>query len=91
MKKYIQSKECFSTKIKNNFIILNTENGLYHELNDTGSAIWEIIEVEKSIDEMVANLMTSHIVDEKTCIGDTFSFIEEGLKKNIIIEIREGL
>lgn len=89
MKKYSQNHACYSTKIKDNFIILNTESGLYHELNDTGSAIWEIIKEKKCINDIVAMLIKNHMIDRETCNLDVTTFIEDCINKNIVIENRE--
>jgi hypothetical protein len=37
-------------------VVLNVENGLYHGLNETGAAVWELIDGERTFSQIVAEL-----------------------------------
>jgi hypothetical protein len=67
--------------ITNNIADMNS----VYTLNESGAFIWENIDGEKSIDEIINFLTTEYDIDYETARKDVFSFIENMSKYLIII------
>jgi hypothetical protein len=67
--------------ITNNIADMNS----VYTLNETGAFIWENIDGEKSVEEIINFLTTEYDIDNETARKDVFSFIENMSKYLIII------
>lgn len=56
-------------------VMLNIKNGKYFGLDTIGSSIWEIIEIPRTIGEVVSLLQKKYDVEEKICERDTIAFL----------------
>jgi hypothetical protein len=86
MKKYILNSQ---VKLKHDessdkFYAFCIDTGDHFNLNKTGFTILNILNVEKSLDEIVKLLSKEMIVDEKTVLTDTIHFLELSEKNGII-------
>lgn len=84
--KFIQSKKIDATDLDGEKVMMNLDLGKYFSLNSVGSKIWEIIECETSINEIVDNLLKEYDVDRKTCEESVVKFLER-LKNEDLITI----
>ena len=60
-------------------------NSVY-TLNETGAFLWELIDGENNIEDMIEALIREYDIDEKTATDDVFEFIGEMHKYLIIKE-----
>jgi hypothetical protein len=86
MKKYILNNQ---VKLKHDeaydkFYAFCIDTGDHFTLNKTGFNILNILNEEKSLDEIVTLLSEEMIVDEKTVLFDTIQFLEMSEKNGII-------
>lgn len=51
-----KNPSCITTNIEDKLVILEFESGVYFELNIVGKIIWELIEQNKTSDEIISNL-----------------------------------
>ena len=60
-------------------------NSVY-TLNETGAFIWEHLNGEKNVGDIISALTTEYNIDNETALKDVFSFIENMSKYLIISE-----
>ena len=58
----------------------------YLNLNNTGSAIWNLLEEPATLDFLITKLQNRYSVDTITCRQETETFIFEGLKRGMLKE-----
>ncbi|NEW07135.1 lasso peptide biosynthesis PqqD family chaperone [Paenibacillus sp. SYP-B3998] len=69
-------------------VMLSIASGKYYNLGVTGGRIWELIELPKSVEEIVATLESEFDIEASLCEEQVRSFLEL-LSKEGLIQIRE--
>ena len=75
------------SKLDGEVVMMSVENGEYYGLNEIGSAIWDKIEKEIKVDELVKLLMEEYDVERSECEADTLEFLNEMLVKKLVVII----
>lgn len=71
-------------KVDEDVMMANIETGKYHQLNPTGSRIWDMLEQPKSVGELCELLVNVFKVTPEACQRDVFHFLEEMSSRNIV-------
>jgi hypothetical protein len=71
-------------------VMLSVKNGKYYNLGEIGGVIWDLIDEETSIDQLVTKLMSNFNVTQNECEEQVISFLEL-LSEEGLIEINESL
>lgn len=66
-------------------IIMNLANGLYYSMDEVGSAIWEMVEQARSVDEMAGALEARYAVDRATTDADVARLVGELLDEGLVV------
>ena len=82
-KKFIQADKISEAKIGLSSFLLNTETGIYFELNQTATAVWELLKEPKSEDEII-NILSDGYNSIDEISKDIVSFLETAINKKII-------
>lgn len=69
-------------------VMMSIENGEYYALDPVGSDIWENIEDEIKIDDLIKKLLSKFDVSEEICEKDTMEFLNELIEKKLIMIIK---
>ena len=83
------SPSIVTRKTGNEYVLVPVANNIadmnsVYTLNETGAFIWEQIDGRRSIEEIIAALLSEFETDERTATDDVLSFLEE-MKKYLII------
>ncbi|MBK7710517.1 MAG: PqqD family protein [Bacteroidales bacterium] len=83
------SKSIVTTKTGNEYVLVPVANNIadmnsVYTLNETGAFIWEHINGESSVEDIINEMTKEYEVDFATASNDLFSFIEE-MKNYLII------
>jgi len=62
------------TELDGEAVIMNVDTGQFHALKDTGLAIWRLIDGERSIALILAELLKTYDVDEERCRSECERF-----------------
>lgn len=81
-----QSKDIDSTDLNGDKVMMNLEKGKYFALNSIGSRIWDAIEDEISIGQVISQLLEEYDVEEEVCKNTVLSFVDK-LKNEGLITI----
>jgi hypothetical protein len=66
--------------------LYHPENAQYFNLNATGSAIWNLLEVPTDRDTLVNQLLARYDVEEAVCLMETEAFLSQALKLRMLLE-----
>jgi len=85
------SKSIVTTKTGNEYVLVPVANNIadmnsVYTLNETGAFIWEHINGENSVGDIINKMMEEYEVDFLTASEDLFSFIDEMGKYLIVSE-----
>ncbi len=73
-------KECVLIPVTNNIADMTS----VYTLNETGAFLWELIDGENSIEDMIKALVNEYKIDKETATKDVFGFINN-MRKYLII------
>ncbi len=65
-------------------VVLTPLNSKIYNLNETGSRIWEWLDGEPTVGEIVANVRREFEVSEEQAIRDVVAFLEELAAKGMV-------
>ena len=88
--KYKQAEQVCTTIIEEKVMMLEIESGEYYSLADASRTIWEMLPNEKSIQEIVSELVLSHDVTEEQCLHDTCLLVNELVQANLIHAVQSA-
>ena len=85
------SKSIVTTKTGNEYVLVPVANNIadmnsVYTLNETGAFIWEHINGENSVEDIINKMMAEYEVDFLTASEDVYSFIDDMSKYLIIRE-----
>jgi len=93
---YVPSEDIVAREIEGELIIVplvagigNIEDELF-TLNETGRAVWDRLDGQKSLEEVVKDLSTEFEAPEGEIEKDVMGLTEELLKRRIIVEVPEA-
>jgi len=85
----VASKEQVFSELQGEAVILNLKSEAYHGLNGVGSRIWSLIQVPRTIDEILVLLLQEYDVEMESCRRELFGFLHE-LEAAGLIEVNGG-
>lgn len=72
-------------EVDGELVMMNIETGEYISMNSTGKAIWNLLENETSLENLLSSLEKDYDVDSEILSKDVLPFIEKLRKKDILI------
>ena len=75
------------TELDGETALFQAETCEYLVLNDTGSAIWDLIGSSKSMDEICKQLLETYEVSEEICRQETASWLNLAVDKKVALRI----
>ncbi len=84
MKRYIRSDKVFSGKLRDELVIMDIQSGEYYNLNHVSTRIWELMEKETTVPELIDFLSTEYDADISQIEDEVNEHIVELLKLGII-------
>lgn len=67
----------FSPINQDQAVMMSIESQRYYGLDAVGLRIWELLDTPRSIDQIVAQILTEFAVDEPTCQAAVLRFAQE--------------
>lgn len=67
--------------------MINVETGKYFMLNGIGADIWEVLEEEKTLSQVVDALLEIYEIDREICFTETSTFIQELVENQLILVV----
>ena len=71
-------------------VIISPDESVMHELNDTGSFLWQNIDGHRSAADLAALLADNYEVTPDVALTDTLSLLEEMASKKLLVPVAGG-
>lgn len=68
------------------FLVLISGGDTIWEFNEVGSVLWEALKRSQSVKTLVKRVCKGYEVDERTALSDVIDFLEENVKRKLLIE-----
>lgn len=69
-------------------LLMRVDSGRYYSVEETGRAIWTIIDGRTPVKAIVEALLEQYDVDRETCEAQTLSFLDDLLAQNLITQLK---
>jgi hypothetical protein len=80
----VQSKENIVSDMNGEKVMLSIKNGKYYNLGKMGGEIWDHIEIQTPIYQLIQKLMSDYQVEQAICEEHVCSFVEMLLEEGLI-------
>ena len=80
------SPQCLYQELDSESVILNMQSGLYYSLNEVGTYIWAMLVEERTLEEIITNIVTGFEVTVDQAERDLFKLIQELLASGLVEE-----
>ena len=64
---------------------MSIENGSYYGMNPTGNYIWNLLEQEKSIADLLENIAKTFTLSQEQCENEVLPFIQKMIDEKILL------
>ena len=85
--KFIKNQNAISENLSEKTFILNNETGMYIELNETASELWNSFENESNSNELMNYLLKEYEIDESIARIDVDEFTKHCIASKLLIQI----
>ena len=75
--RYTVSSDAASAVVDDGAVILHMRTKRYYSLNETGVAIWSMLEGGRSIDDIVASLVATYEIDREPAAAAVAEMLSE--------------
>lgn len=85
-----QSKDQVAADMDGEIAMMSIDSGKYHNLNSTGSRIWELVEKPCSVSEMCQKLGTEFDVSPDQCESEVIQYLKDMIDEGLVEIIDES-
>jgi hypothetical protein len=71
-------------------ILINLANGIYYSMDKVGGKIWECIELEQRLEQIIETVVASYDVSQDRAKKDIESLLSQLLEENLIVLKENG-
>ena len=83
-KKYTRNSRTISGRLHDELVMMDLEQGKYFSLNPVATRIWDLLEKEKTLDELCALLTEEYDVESNQCMDEVRELLEEMEKLGLV-------
>ena len=80
-----RNPELVHAEIDNQTMLMSLDNGEYYGMNSVGSAIWQLLEEDTSIGNLIENLTEIYGISSEQCAQEIAPFLKKLQNNKIII------
>jgi Coenzyme PQQ synthesis protein D (PqqD) len=84
---FVANKRSAACDLDGEMVILNLDSGTYFGLNAPGATIWNYIQSERSLEEIISHLLAEYKVDRARCEGEVTALLQQ-MNAQGLIDIR---
>lgn len=82
--KYTRNSKTISGRLHDELVMMDLEQGKYFSLNPVATRIWDLLEKEKTLDELCALLTEEYDVESNQCMDEVRELLEEMEKLGLV-------
>lgn len=79
-----RAPQVLGTEIHGEMVIIDTDRGVYLNLNDIGTHIWNLIDAPMCVDEIVASLSRDYDAAADVIERDVLAFLHQLRTRNLV-------
>lgn len=83
--KLIRRNDIMTADMNGSAVTMDIMTGKYYNMGETGGVIWNMLEKEMTVKDLVAGLTKEYDISEETCIKDITPFLETLIEKGLLI------
>lgn len=83
--KYHQNREIAYRAIEGQAVLFDTTQGMMRQLNPIGTELWQQMESERTIDDLVGWVLAHYEIDEPRARRDVEQFLSALVDRNLLI------
>ena len=84
---YKRNPELLAVDMDGETVMMDIESGNYFGINVVGSYIWEVLESEHTVEEIIVSLKTQFDISESDTVQeDIISFLGNMVEKKLVLE-----
>ncbi len=80
-----KSEDTASRIIDGEAVIVTPQKGVVTVLNETGSGIWQLLDGENTVEDIINAISSEFNVSREEAEKDTLCFIEELIEKDMVV------
>ena len=80
-----KSEDTASRIIDGEAVIVTPQKGVVTVLNETGSGIWQLLDGENTVEDIINTISSEFNVSREEAEKDTLCFIEELIEKDMVV------
>mgnify|MGYP006281803067 FL=1 len=80
-----RNPEMLASEIDGEKVMMSMDKGEYFGLNTVGSRIWELIEEEIEVNDLIGKMLEEFDVESSACKEDVIGFLNELNEKGLIV------
>jgi hypothetical protein len=85
----VRKADIFAADMDGSTVMMNMETGMYYNLGEVGSRIWELLEQPIRVADLIEALTGEFDVSFDQCAKDTIPFLQRLLENKLILEAGE--
>ena len=82
----VRKADIFAADMDGSTVMMNMETGMYYNLGEVGSRIWELLEQPVQVADLIEALTGEFDVSFDQCAKDTLPFLQRLLENKLILE-----
>ena len=84
-----RNPKLIANQMDGEIVMMSIDNGEYYGLDETGSRIWELIELPARVGALIESLMAEFDVSKEDCESDTIEFLNDLFDKGLLLVSNE--
>ena len=85
--KYVRNNKCMWSKIGNEIVILEPEDGMYLGLNSVAASIWELIQEPSEVENLIFKILEIYDVSYEIASTDIKNTLVDMVNKKMASQI----
>jgi len=73
------------SEVGNEIVMMDIESGNYIGLNETGKAIWALLEQPVQVADLINTLVAEYDISHEICSADTLAYLNKMAEQKILI------
>ena len=77
-------RDCVSAEVEGSLVLLDLETLVYHSLNSTAAAVWQLLEAPQTQQALVASLCERYEVQPEHCAASVHRLLESFASSHLV-------
>ena len=81
----VRRNDIMTADMNGSAVTMDIATGKYYNLGETGGAIWNLLDQEKTVEELIVALTAEYNISKEQCAKEMIPFLESLIKKGLLI------